>query len=121
MAYFAKVEGNKVVNVILADQSFIDSLAKSNPEQIWREGFLNLVGGVFYNDSNEPSEIQPTGNFRKNTPKIGMFYDQSKDVFYEEKPFESWSLNEDSFIWSLQFQDQMMVRTINGMKILSLG
>ena len=55
-----------------------------------------MVGGVFSNDSNEPSEIQPTG-FQKKHRKIGMFYDQSKDVF-TEKPFFLVSKRR-SFIW----------------------
>lgn len=37
-------------------------------------------------------------NIRKNFASVGMTYDSTNDVFIEEKPFESWTLNSD-FDW----------------------
>jgi hypothetical protein len=38
-------------------------------------------------------------NIRKNFAGIGFKYDQTRDAFIAPKPFNSWTLNEDTCIW----------------------
>lgn len=37
--------------------------------------------------------------FRGNYAGIGDYYDAERDVFYQPKPFESWILDEETFVW----------------------
>lgn len=37
--------------------------------------------------------------FHKNYAGIGYTYDESLDAFIPPKPFDSWTLNENTFIW----------------------
>jgi hypothetical protein len=37
--------------------------------------------------------------FRKNFAGIGYLYDPDRDTFIPPKPFESWTLNEQSCLW----------------------
>ena len=71
MARFAKIENRIVVDVILADQDFINN--KPNPEQ-WVEKTLATAG-------------------------IGWNYDISSSTFYPPQPFPSWTLNTDTYTW----------------------
>lgn len=38
-------------------------------------------------------------NIRKNFAGVGMIYDPVRDAFYEEQPYESWTLDEDTCVW----------------------
>jgi hypothetical protein len=37
--------------------------------------------------------------FRKNYAGIGYTYDSQRDAFIQPKPYNSWTLNEDSCLW----------------------
>ena len=71
MGNFAKIENEVVVDVILADQDFINN--KPNPEQ-WVEKTLNIAG-------------------------IGWNYDSNNLTFYPPQPFPSWTLNTETYTW----------------------
>jgi len=73
--YFAQLEDNKVTQVIVADQSFVDSLGGT-----WVETFMD-------------------GGARKNYAGIGYTYDSAKDAFIAPQPFPSWKLNAESYLW----------------------
>jgi hypothetical protein len=69
--YFAEVDGNNIVTqVIVAGQSFVDSL-----------------GGKWI-------ETTMDGSIRKNYAGIGYTYDSAKDAFYAPQPFPSWTLDD---------------------------
>ena len=85
MAHFAKIEDNKVVNVIVAEQDFIDTL-----EGEWIQTSYNTYGG----------EHKLGGTpLRKNFAGIGFTYDRDKDIFIPMQPFNSWTLNETTYLW----------------------
>jgi len=84
MSHFAKIENDKVVQVIVAEQEFIDS----QPGE-WIQTSYNTRGG-------EHPEGRP---LRKNYAGIGYTYDRKKDAFIEPKPFPSWNLNEETCLW----------------------
>lgn len=75
MAHFAKIEGGKVVNVIVADS--VDGF-----DGVWVQTSYNTVAGVHHNDDKTPSG-QPA--LRKNYAAIGYIYDEALDAFYADR------------------------------------
>ena len=87
MSHFAKVENGKVVQVIVAEQDFIDSGVVGHG---WVQTSYNTRGGV---------HILGGTPLRKNFAAVGMTYDAEKDAFIPKKDFESWVLNEETCLW----------------------
>lgn len=88
MAHFAKVIDSVVVEVIVAEQDFIDALPDAGS---WVQTSYNTFGG----------EHKLGGTpLRKNYAGIGFTYDSEKDAFIPPKPFASWLLNEDTCLWT---------------------
>jgi hypothetical protein len=72
--YFAELDSNNIViRVIVADQSFVDSIGG-----IWQETFME-------------SEKKGAG--------IGDTYDATRDAFISPKPYGSWLLDEETCQW----------------------
>ena len=86
MAHFAKVEKGIVVQVIVAEQSHVDTL-----DGDWVQTSYNTLGGKTNSIVSKP--------LRKNFAGIGSVYDKDKDAFYDPQPFPSWTLNEDTCLW----------------------
>lgn len=80
MAYFAKLNNNIVTEVIVADQDFINSGAVGDA-LLW-------------------IETSDSGAIRKNYAGIGYTYDSIKEAFIAPKPYPSWTLVEDTCIWT---------------------
>ena len=94
MSHFAKIESNIVIQVIVAEQDFIDT-----QEGTWVQTSYNTRGGVHYQpNSNTPSDDQSKA-LRKNYAGIGYTYDSTKDAFIPPKPFDSFTLNETTCLW----------------------
>lgn len=88
MAHFAKVENGLVIEVIVAEQDFINSGAVGNPSD-WVQTSYNTHGG-------QHPEGRP---LRKNYAGIGFTYDSVRDAFIPPTPYPSWVLNEDTCLW----------------------
>ena len=91
MSHFAQIDANNVVvQVIVAEQDFIDSGAVGDPAT-WIQTSYNTLAG------------QHTGGgtpLRKNYAGIGYTYDKERDAFIPPRPrFESWILNPDTCQW----------------------
>lgn len=98
MAHFAQVINGVVVNVIVAEQPFINTLP--DPEN-WVQTSYNTHGGIHYKPNvvpQEPSEDQSKA-LRKNYAAIGGTYDPVRDAFIPPKNYESWTLNEVTCLW----------------------
>ena len=96
MGHFAKVVNGTVVNVIVAEPDFFDTFVDSSPGQ-WIQTSYNTRGNVHYApNSNEP-DGEPA--LRGNYAGIGYTYDAVNDVFYPAKPFNSWKLSEETWLW----------------------
>ena len=98
MAHFAQVIDGVVVNVIVAEQPFIDTLP--DPEN-WIQTSYNTFGGIHYKPNvvpREPSEDQSKA-LRKNYAGIGFTYDSQRDAFIPPKDYQSWTLNEVTCLW----------------------
>jgi hypothetical protein len=93
MAHFAKLnEDNTVVAVhvvnnevivvdgVESEQAGIDFLTELHGHTLWKQTSYN-------------------GSFRKNYAGVGMKYDQTRDAFISNKPWESWILNETTCQW----------------------
>jgi hypothetical protein len=89
MAHFAKVENGIVVNVIVAEQDFIDSGVVGDPAA-WIQTSYNTHGGV---------HVLGGSPLRKNFAGIGCTYDIVRDAFIPLKEFDSWVLDEFSCTW----------------------
>jgi len=89
MAHFAKVENKTVTKVIVAEQEFFDNFVDDSPGE-WIQTSYNTYAG----------EHKLGGTpLRKNYAIVGGIYDKDKDAFYEQQPYSSWILNEDTCIW----------------------
>jgi hypothetical protein len=87
MAHWAKVENGIVVQVNVVEDEFI----QANPNRYtgeWVKTSYNTFGGVHRLDG-EP--------LNKNYAGIGFTWDGVG--FAAPKPFESWTLNPDSYLW----------------------
>jgi hypothetical protein len=94
MSHYAQVKNGIVVNVIVAEQDFIDTL--ENPSE-WVQTSYNTFGNVHL----DPVTRQPDGGIplRGNYASMGNIYDTANNVFYEQQPFPSWSLNNNTWTW----------------------
>lgn len=85
MAYFAQVnDADIVVDVIRAEQDFINSGAVGDPSK-WIQTSYNTRGGIHYGPDGKPDGGVA---LRANYATIGCTYDRSNDVFYEQKPVD---------------------------------
>ena len=96
MAHFAQIdENNKVINIVVGDNDHPNN----------DEGYQDLVdnlGGVWIKTSyNTHANTHILGGtpLRKNYAVIGGTYDEERDAFIWPKPFESWTLNEETCTW----------------------
>jgi hypothetical protein len=96
MAYFAKLgTGNIIEQVISINNSVITDANGVEQEQLGVD-FINKM----YNTRDVWKQTSYNNNFRKNFAGIGYQYDQTRDAFIAPKPFNSWTLNEDTCLWN---------------------
>lgn len=98
MGYFAKIENGIVVQVNAVEEDFF----ASNPERYtgqWIQTSYNTRGGIHYDPITKEPSVDQSKALRKNFAGIGMIYDEQRDAFYFEKPYESWILNENTCQW----------------------
>jgi hypothetical protein len=97
MSHFAKVAYGKVQQVIVAEQDFIDSFQDNTPG-VWIKTSYNTRGNVHYG----PDGLSDGGvALRGNYAGIGYTYDRQHDVFYPPRPFNSWTISEETnWVWT---------------------
>ena len=84
IAHFAELDENNIVlRVLVTDNDF------PNEGYDW---LVDNLGGTWVQTSYN-------ANFRKNFAGVGFSYDPERDAFIPPKPFESWTLNEDTCNW----------------------
>jgi len=90
MGHFAQInEANQVVQVIVAEQDFINTGLVGSPST-WIQTSYNTFAGT-HRLGGTP--------LRKNYAGIGYAYDSTLDAFIPPKPFPSWTLVEDTCQW----------------------
>jgi hypothetical protein len=94
MAYFAKLDEN---NIVLEVHSVHNNELLVNGVEVEAKGVAFLVmwsgGYPFWKQTSY------NGKFRKLFAGIGYTYDPSRDAFIPPKPYNSWTLNEDTCLW----------------------
>ena len=104
MATFAKIGlNNKVIEVhslhnnelkdsngVEQEVNGIDFLTKLTGWAVWKQTSYNTSGGV---------HLLGETPFRKNHAGIGFTYDEDRDAFIDVKPYNSWTLNEETCQW----------------------
>jgi hypothetical protein len=85
MSHFAKINNEIVEKVIVAEQNFIDT-----QEGTWVQTSYNTHGN---------QHVLGGTPLRGNFAGIGHTYDLTNDVFYQQQPYSSWTLNETTWTW----------------------
>jgi len=99
MAHFAKLdENNIVINVVVIADS--DAPTESEGEAFCKKLFkvTNTFKQTSYNTHQGVHSLGGTP-FRKNFAGKGFTYDSTRDAFIPPKPYNSWTLNEDTCHW----------------------
>ena len=96
MAHFAEVDSNNVVVRVL--------VVGDDQEERGQEFLANDLGlgGTWLKTSyNTQGGVHTLGGtpFRKNYAGIGYTYDSVRDAFIPPKPFNSWTLDEETCLW----------------------
>ena len=89
MSHFAKVLDGKVVQVIVAESEFFDTFIDTSPGE-WIQTSYNTYG-----NQHKLGGTPLRGNYAG----IGYTYNSIKDVFYAPQPYQSWTLNESTWLW----------------------
>lgn len=93
MSHYAKIQNNRVVNVIVAEQDFIDNYAESGE---WIQTSYNTRANVHYGPDGIPDGgVALRGNFAG----YNYVYDREHDVFYEPQPYATWTLDTTTWTW----------------------
>ncbi len=95
MTQWSKINDLNIVEKIAIGN---DSISKEN-QHSW---LIENLGGRWIETcefTEKGINIKGGAPLRKNYGKVGFYYDESRDAFIPPKPFESWSLNEETCIW----------------------
>lgn len=85
MAHYAKINDNKVIDVVVAEQDFIDTL-----EGVWIQTSYNTQHG---------KHLLGGTPLRMNYAGVGFSYNKELDAFIPPKPYSSWILDESICDW----------------------
>ena len=99
MAHFAKINASNIVTEVIvvsndiatsesAGVTFINNLYGTS--DTWKQTSYNTYGNVH--------SLGGTA-FRKNYAGIGYTYDASNGAFIAPKPYNSWVLNDSTYLW----------------------
>ena len=98
MGHFAKVIGDKVVRIIVAELDFIDNYNDGlNDGGVWIQTSYNTYAGKHYDPLTNKEDDKPP--LRYNYAGIGHTYDKDNDAFIPPKPYDSFVLNTETFRW----------------------
>jgi hypothetical protein len=88
MAHYAFLDDDNIVTEVITGIDETELIEGLDPET-W---YGNFRGQVCKRTSYN-------GNIRKNYAGIGFSYDSQRDAFIPLKPFDSWSLDEETCLW----------------------
>jgi hypothetical protein len=96
MAHYAFLNMQNIVTEVIVGKDETDGPTNwemhygNIREQVCKRTSYNTRGGA-HSEGGTP--------FRKNYAGIGYTYDFARDAFIPPKPFDSWTLNENSCLW----------------------
>lgn len=116
MAHYAFLDENNIVTEVITGvnedvtQIDLDGTEVGGSSEAWETFYGNFRGQVCKRTSIntfagkridlETYELTEEPGFRKNYAGIGYTYDESRDAFIMPKPFNSWTLNEETCQWN---------------------
>jgi len=102
MAHFAQLnENNIVINVLVIEQTMIDTGLWGDPSR-WFQTSFNTRGGIYYIPNTNTPDPDQTKAFRKNFAGIGDTYlvnGPSGEGFTKQQPYPSWKMNNFSYLF----------------------
>lgn len=101
MAHYAFLDSNNIVTQVIVGKN------ENEPDnngvmQNWEEFYGKELGQVCKRTSYNTNANQHTNGgtpFRGNYAQPGYYYDPSLDAFIPPKPYDSWKLDYDTFLW----------------------
>jgi hypothetical protein len=96
MAHYAFLDENNIVTEVIVGKN--EGEEGINWEQHYGSFRGQLCKRTSYNTVNGIHSLGGTP-FRKNYAGIGMTYDETRDAFIPQKPYNSWILNEQTCNW----------------------
>ena len=96
MAHYAFLDKNNIVTEVIVGKN------EGEEGRDWEKWYGEFRGQVCKRTSyNTFGGIHRNGGspFRKNYAAIGYFYDENLDAFIPPKPFNSWTLNDQTCQW----------------------
>ena len=95
MAHFAQIDyENKVLHVsVVRNEDILDGNGNES-EEVGIE-FLKSVHGT----TTRWVQTSYNNNFRFRYAGIGMVYNGEHNVFLQEQPYSSWTLNTETYLW----------------------
>ena len=89
MGHFAKVVGDRVTDVIVAEPEFFETFVDTSPGE-WLQASYNTLRGV-HSKGGTP--------LRGNYAGIGSLYVREHDIFIEPKPDGEWVIDPATASW----------------------
>jgi hypothetical protein len=94
MASFAKIGLNgRVITVVSVNNEVLKDSSGVEREELGIQFLNELYGWPIWKQTSY------NNNFRKNHAGIGYTYDEDRDAFIPQKPYNSWILNEQTCNW----------------------
>jgi hypothetical protein len=94
MAHFAKIGLNsKVIAIHSVSNEVLKDSNNIEREELGIEFLTNMYGWSLWKQTSYNQ------TFRKNFAGIGSTYDEDRDAFIPKKPYNSWTLNEQTCNW----------------------
>jgi len=94
MAHFAKLDSNNTVVFVTVgrdEDNGREAELTARTGDVYKQTSYNTLGGV-HTKGGTP--------FRKNFAGIGYTYDAGRDAFIPPQPYPSWTLDENTCLWS---------------------
>tara|TARA_B100001939_G_scaffold347887_1_gene371137 strand:- start:135 stop:530 length:396 start_codon:yes stop_codon:yes gene_type:complete len=102
MAHYAFLDDNNIVQEVLVGVDENDTNELPDGYESWESYYTHVKSmtckRTSYNTINNTHLLGGTP-FRGNYAGVGSIYDAENDVFYRPQPFNSWTLDTDSWTW----------------------
>ncbi len=95
MAHFAKLDSNNIVTQILVVKNDVLNNESNQEQESLGVDFLKSI----YGPDTIWIQTSYNNNIRNKFATAGDVYDSVNDVFYGQKPFDSWTFNEINWEW----------------------
>jgi len=102
MAHYALLDENNIVTLVITGVDENDTSTLPDGFASWEEWYGNYKGQTCKRTSiNTVNNTHLLGGtpFRGNCASVGDTYDADNDVFYGPQPFDSWIINETTWLW----------------------